>query len=489
MSNDSTKSIDAGLRTAIDKSVSNPVMFFFTSGAVWLAVSVLLGVFTSVKFHTPSFMECFGGLTTGRAYAAHINVLVYGWCFQAAFGTIIWLMSRLTRKEFKSSATVLVAGHLWNVCVGLSLVGILIGKSTGVPWMEFPKFSWVIFLILYLFIAVPVFTQFRVRQGGHVYISQWYLLAALFLFPWIYGTANIFVHVIEGSAVMAAAVASWYKFALIFLFFLPIAFSAAYYIAPKVTGRPVYSYNLALLGFWALVAIGPWMGMQELVGAPIPAFLPYVGATATILFFLPAITVGLNILMTIKGHETLAKQSPALRFTTAGTFGLLALGGFAIWLNLPSVMKGTQFTITGYGFEMLALYGVFSMLIFGAIYFIVPRVTQREWLAPGFIRLHFNISVYAVIAIVIGSILFGILLPGVAQEQFSASWKSSANANLASDWFNTVTWLCALIANVFFCFHLALMWARLGRHSKHPTLLVDHHGGSAHGADGKVQNI
>ena len=488
MSQDATPSLDAGLRTAIDKSTSNPVMFFFTSGAAWLAVSILLGIFASIKFHTPTFMEGIGALTTGRAYAAHLNVLIYGWCFQAAFGTIIWLMSRLCRKEFKNSLTVLVAGHLWNATVALGLIGILLGNGSGVPFMEFPQFTWVIFLILYLFIAVPCFVQFRVRQGGHVYISQWYLLAALFLFPWIYGTANVLVFVAGGSAVMTAAVAAWFKSALILLFFVPVAIAAAYYLAPKVTGRPVYSYNLALLGFWALVIVAPWTGMQKLTGAPIPAFMTYVSAGATALFFLPALTVGSNILMTIKGHFDLAAKSPALRFTTAGVIGLLGLGLAGLWLNLPEVLKGTQFSLAGYGYDMLALYGVFSMIIFGAIYFIVPRVTGREWLAPGFIRLHFNLSAYSVIAIVMGSILGG-YMQGAAQLDYLQSWMIATKAGYAWDVFNSFAWGCILISNIFFCFHLLLMWARLGRHSKHPTLLIEKHGSAPHGADGKVQNI
>jgi len=488
MSNDTTKSIDAGLRTAIDKSVSNPVMFFFTSGAAWLGVAIILGIISFIKFSAPSFLEGFGALNTGRAYALHLNVFVYGWCFQAAFGAIIWLMSRLCRKELKSTLPILVGGHLWNLNVALGVIGVLLGKGTGVPLMEFPAFTWIIFFFLYLFIVVPVFMQFRVREGGHVYISQWYLLAALFLFPWIYGTANVFIFVAEGYAVMAQAIAAWYKSALILLFFVPVAISVAYYVAPKVTGRPVYSYNLALLGFWALVFVGPWAGMQKLTGAPIPVWLTYVGAGAAVLFFVPAITVGLNIIMTLKGHFGTAMKSPSLRFSLIGAISLIGMGVLSLWLNTPSVIKNVQFSHTGYGFDMLALYGVFSMLMFGAIYFIVPRVTMREWLAPVFIKMHFYLSCYSIVAIVMGSILGG-YLQGLAQEDFTQSWINATKAVFAWDVFTTVTWICVFVSNTFFSIHLLLMWARLGRHSKHPTLLTGHHGDSPHGPDGKVQTL
>ena len=486
MSNDSTQSLDSRIRTAIDKSISNPVMFFFTSGAAWLAVAIVLGLFASIKSHTPAFFEGWGELSTGRAFIAHINVLIYGWCFQAAFGTIIWLMSRLTRKECKQPGVILAAGHMWNAGVAFGLLGLLLGKGTGVPFMEFPVFTWVIFIICYILITVWSFVQFRVREGGHVYISQWYILAALFLFPWIYGTANIFVFSFEGHAVMTTAVAAWFKSAVILLFFVPVAIAAAYYITPKVTGRPVHSYKLAMFGFWALMIVGPWAGIQKLTGAPLPVFLTYTGAAAAILFFIPAITVALNILMTMKSHFDLAKESPALRFTAAGTIALLTMGVLGVWLNLPSVIKGVQFSLTGYGYDMLALYGVFSMLMFGAIYFIVPRVTMREWLAPSFIRFHFNLSAYSVIAIVLGSILGG-YMQGAAQQDFIGSWVVASKATYAWNIFNSVAWVCILISNLSFCFHLLLMWARLGRHSKHPTLMVEKHADSPHGPDGKVQ--
>lgn len=486
MSDQLSNSLDSRLRTAIDKSVSNPVMFFFTSGAAWLAVAVFLGIIASVKAHWPSFMEDFGALSTGRAYVAHLNVLIYGWCFQAAFGAIIWLMARLCRKPSTQPGTILVAGHLWNVGVTIGLLGILLGGGTGVPFMEFPVASHAIFFICYVLISIWSFVQFRVREGGHVYVSQWYILAALFLFPWIYGTANMFIFAFDGHPVMTAGIAAWFKSAIMLLFFIPVAIASAYYIAPKVTGRPVYSYNLALFGFWALIAVGGWAGMQKLTGAPIPPQLTYIGAGAAIFFFIPAVTVGLNILMTIGSHGELAKQSPSLRFISAGIIALVAMGALGIFLNLPSVQQGVQFSISGYGYEMLGLYGVFTMCMFGAIYFIVPRITMREWLSTRFIKMHFNLSTYGIIAVVLGSILGG-YLQGDAQQAWDQPWSNAATSTFFVHIFNTFAWIFVLISNLFFCFHLLLMWARLGRRSNHPTLLTEKHGGTPHGPEGKIQ--
>ena len=122
---------DLELRARIDRSLRHPVMFFFTSGAAWLAVAVLLGFISSFKSHDSTFLANLGFLNYGRVYPAHLTVLIYGWGCQAAFGLIIWLMARLSRKECTSVGVILTAGHLWNFGVSVGVLGILAGYGSG----------------------------------------------------------------------------------------------------------------------------------------------------------------------------------------------------------------------------------------------------------------------------------------------------------------------------------------------------------------------
>lgn len=481
---------DALLRAGIDRSLRHPVMFFLTSGAAWLAVSIVLGIIASAKVHSPEFLAGFPYLSYGRVFPAHINALVYGWGFQAAFAVIIWMMARLSRKECTAAGLILTAGHIWNLGVILGLVGILSGNGTGMPWMEFPFFTWPVLLFSYFAILIWSFIQFRVRPEGHVYISQWYLLGAMVWFPWIFITANTLLHCIPGHPVMAAGINAWYKSALIFLFFTPVALGTAYYLAPKVTGHPVYSYSLAKLGFWSLAIIAPWAGMQKLAGAPIPYFLPYLGAAATVLLFVPAIAAGINLLRTTLASPEVVAGSPALRFTIAGIGGLMLLAFSAVVLNLPdSTLPLTQFSLSGYGFEILALYGFFSFVMFGAVYFIVPRVTRREWLSRRLIKIHFLFSVYGIITVALVA-LFGGLQQGIGQEEWQQPWQGAATRAYPYAVATTIAWCFILFSNVFFFIHLTLMWLRLGRRSSHPTLLVSAHGHgpSPHGEEGDIDN-
>jgi cytochrome c oxidase cbb3-type subunit 1 len=479
---------DALLRAGIDRSLRHPVMFFLTSGAAWLALSIFLGVISSAKVHSPGFLSNCEWLTYGRVFPAHINALVYGWGMQAAFAVIIWLMARLSRKECTSVGTILVAGHVWNIGVGLGIVGILSGNGTGMPWMEFPGFAWPVLLVSYFAILIWSFIQFRVRPEGHVYISQWYILAAMIWFPWIFITANTLLHCMPGHPVMGAGINAWYKSALIFLFFTPVALGTAYYLAPKVTGRPVFSYSLAKLGFWSLAIIAPWAGMQKLVGAPIPFFLPYVGAAATALLFIPACAAGVNTIRTMLSCRETLDVSPTLRFTMAGIAALMVLAIAAVLLNLPgSTLPLTQFSLSGYGFDILALYGFFSLVMFGATYFIVPRVTRREWLSRRLIKMHFLFSVYGTIFVALVA-LFGGLQQGVGQEAWKEPWAAAADSAFPYAVTITFAWSLILFSNIFFFLHLTLMWLRLGRRSSHPTLLVSAHGPNPYGEEGDIDN-
>lgn len=485
-----TSDQDALLRAGIDRSLRHPVMFFLTSGAAWLAVSIILGIISSAKVHSPEFLSRCSWLTYGRVFPAHMNAMIYGWGFQAAFAVIIWMTARLSRKECTAAGIILTAGHIWNLTVAAGIIGILSGNGTGMPWMEFPAFTWPVLLLSYFIIVIWSFIQFRVRPEGHVYISQWYLLAAMVWFPWIFLTANVLLNCLPGHPVMAAGINAWYRSALMFLFFTPVALGTAYYLAPKVSGRPVYSYSMAKLGFWSLAIIAPWAGMQKLAGAPIPYFLPYLGATATALIFIPAIAAGTNLLRTALASEDVVGGSPSLRFTMAGIVGLLVLGCSAVFLNLPgSTLPLTQFSLSGYGFEILALYGFFSFTMFGAVYFIVPRITRREWLSRRLIKMHFLLSVYGIISVVLFALIGG-LEQGIGQEDWTQPWQGAADRAFPYAVGTTIAWCFILFSNVFFFIHLSLMWLRLGRRSSHPTLLVSAHGhgGSPHGEEGDIDN-
>jgi cytochrome c oxidase cbb3-type subunit 1 len=208
------------------------------------------------------------------------------------------------------------------------------------------------------------------------------------------------------------------------------------------------------------------------------------------LLFIPAIAAALNLLRTALSSPEILAGSPSLRFTVAGIVGLAVLGLSAVILNLPNTtLPLTQFSLSGYGFEILALYGFFSFVMFGAVYFIVPRVTRREWLSRRMISVHFLLSVYGIITVALVA-LFGGLQQGIGQEDWTQPWQGAATRAYPYAVATTIAWCFILFSNIFFFLHLTLMWLRLGRRSSHPTLLVSAHGHGAgpHGEEGDIDN-
>lgn len=479
---------DTNLRFGIDRSLRLPILFFFGSAAIWLLFASVLGLISATQSVYPTFLDFIPGFHYGRVFAAHWDSLIYGWAAQAGFAVMTWLMARLSRQKCRFAGIITAAGVVWNAAVGFGILAIFLGQGSGQPWMQMPENVYPILLIAYAIIGVCSFVSFRTRVGGHVYISQWYLLAALFWFPWVLGSCHIFVNFYSDGGLVAAGINAWYRSAALFLFFTPIAIAISYYLAPKVTGRPVYSYNLGMLGFWILAIVGPWSGLEKIFGAPYATFFQYAGAAATIAFMIPACAVGFNILMTLKSHQKTASESPALLFTGAGIVGLLTFAFLGLLINLPFALPFTNFSVGEYAYELTGVYGFFSLCMFGAIYFIIPRMTSREWVFSKAIKYHFFLNLYGIAFIALFCGLLAPFMHGLELDSLKSSSYSIAGKVLPYSWSYLLGWVMILAANLIFCAHLFLMLAFLGRRSSHPTLLHSHSPHSPHGQEGDISS-
>jgi len=145
----------------------------------------------------------------------------------------------------------------------------------------------------------------------------------------------------------------------------------------------------------------------------------------------------------------------------------------------------TQFSLSGYGTDIFALYGFFSLVMFGAAYFIVPRVTCRDWLSSRLITLHFLFSVYGMITVFLVTLLGG-LQQGLGQEDWRQPWMVALASAIPYAVATTFAWCLLLFSNVFFFLHLILMWLRVGRHAFLPALPVSSHGSNP---DAEVDDI
>ena len=400
MASDSSLAASLSLRTPpdvatraelseIDASTRWPVIVFLVSGLIWLLIGTGFALIASVKMHTPDFLGSYEWLTFGRARTAHLNTVVYGWSVNAAFAVAFWLMARLARTRLRHPGLLLIAGGFWNLGVTIGVIGILAGDSTSIEWLEIPPYATPLLFVAYALVGIWAIITFRFRRAEHVYVSQWYLLAALFWFPWLYSIAQIMLVFAPARGTVQALVNWWFAHNVLGLWFTPIGLAAAYYFIPKVLGKPIHSYYLSVLGFWSLAIFYNWAGVHHLIGGPVPAWAISAGIAAILMMVIPVVVTAINHHLTTVGSFGVLRSSPTLRFVVFGAvnYTLVSLIGSA--MAIRSVNEITHFTQFTVGHAHQGMYGFFTMVMFGAIYFILPRVLLKEWPSAALIRTHF----------------------------------------------------------------------------------------------------
>ena len=468
-------------RARIDASTRVPVLMFYASAMVWLLIGTLLAGFVSFKLHSPDWLSDVSFLTWGRLRPVHMNVMIYGWASMAAMGTAIWLMARLCRTTLRHPLLIVTGISFWNIGVLIGVIGILMGYSTGYQWLEFPPYAAVVLFVAYALIISWAVLMFRFRRGDQIYITQWYLLGAFLWFPWLYAAAQAMLFVVPVQGVMQAAVGWWYANNLLFLWLGAVALGTAYYMIPKVIGRPVYSYHLATIGFWTYALFSSWTGMQRLVDGPFPAWMITASIAATILTIIPVATVGLNHHMTMQGYFPVMRYSPTLRFTVFGAMSYTVFSVVGILMSLRSTARYLHFTEASIAYSHLGLYAFFTMIMFGSMYYIVPRLVGREWRYATLIKLHFWASAYG-IGLMSLMLLVGGFVQGVSQNDPSLPFIESTGSVLPYLRGRTLAALLLTISHFIFAFHFGLMLFGLGRTSTVPTFLnpVEAEGSEGH---------
>lgn len=393
----------------IDQSCRWPVLVFFVCGVAWLLLGTVFALITSWKMHDPAFLAGYGWLSFGRVRPVHLNLVIYGFANQAAIAVALWLMCRLCRAPLMHGWMVILAAVFWNLGVLAGTVGILIGDSTGIEWLEFPPYVTPILFFSYALIGVWAVITFRFRREHHLYVSQWYLLAAFLWFPWLYSAAEILLVLEPVRGTVQAAVNWWFAHNVLGLWFTPIGLAAAYYFIPKVIGRPIHSYYLSALGFWSLALFYNWNGMHHLVGGPMPAWLVSISIVASVMMMVPVVTVAINHHLTMRGHFHQLWNSPTLLFIVFGAMNYTATSVHGALSALRSVSETTHFTHHTIAHAHHGMYAFFTMVMFGSMYYIIPRLTQREWPSARLIHLHFWTCAVGIMVYVIGLTVGGVV--------------------------------------------------------------------------------
>jgi cytochrome c oxidase cbb3-type subunit 1 len=256
--------------------------------------------------------------------------------------------------------------------------------------------------VAYAAMAISGVLAWSGRKSDGLFASQWYAVAALFLFPWMLCAAQAVLLWWPVRGVVQAVAAGWYGQGVWSLWLAPLALAGAYYIVPKVAGRVLPTYESAPLGFWTLIFVGSWTGGRHLLGGPVPAWVATMAVVSAGLLVFHYIVIALNFRVAFNATGT------AIRFIRVGLFAYIITGILELITSFRGVAVQSQFTFVATAIEQLGLYGGISMIFFGAIYYMVPRLTGRAWASSGLTAGHRVLVVSGVVLSVVTLVVAGL---------------------------------------------------------------------------------
>jgi cytochrome c oxidase cbb3-type subunit I len=453
-------------RARADASTAPLVFFFFCCAFTWLVVASAAGLTASIKLHEPDWLTQYAWLTFGRIRTIHLNAVAYGWTPMAGLGIALFVIPRLLKTELVGARFAFLGAALWNAALIAGLGSIAYGVSDGLEWLEIPWQIDILFVVGGALVGIPLVLTLLNRKVQHLYVSVWYMGCALFWFPVLFLVANMpYLH----KGVEQATMNWWFGHNVLGLFYTPLALASVYYFLPKVIGRPVQSYNLSLLGFWGLAFFYGQVGGHHLIGGPVPGWLITLSIVQSVMMIVPVVAFTVNQYQTLKGHLSALRYSPTLRFIGLGGLMYTASSIQGSFEALRSINVVTHFTHYTVAHAHLGLYGFVTLVFFGSIYFIVPRITGREWPSQWLISAHFWLVTVG-LAIYFIALSIGGWLQGMAMLDAAKPFMESVRLTVPFLQARSIGGSMMVLGHVVFVSHfLMLVFGRAARRDR-PTL-------------------
>ena len=431
---------------------------FIAFACFWLLLGSAAGLTSSLKLHMPDWLVNDAWLTFGRIRTIHLNAVLYGWITNAALGVMVWLLPRLLRTPLVGAMWVMLGGALINTGIASGIGAIAAGWTDGMEYLEIPWQIGIFIVAGFVCIIGPVLFTLVNRKVESLYVSVWYMVAALLWIALLYIVGKLpGVH----TGVQQATTNWWYGHNVLGLWFTPISVGAIYYFLPKIIGRPVRSYNLSILGFWTLAFFYGQVGGHHLIGGPIPGWLTTLSIVQSMMMIIPVVAFTINMAGTMWGRMHLALHSPTLRFMMFGGFMYMLSslqGSFEALRSINQVAHFTHFTVAH---AHLGAYAFVTMVLFGAIYFMMPRVLNWEWPFPKLISLQFWLAAIGVGIYFIGLSIGG-WLQGLAMLDASRPFMDSVALTIPYLQWRSVGGALMVLSHVIFVGHFMAMALRFG---------------------------
>jgi cytochrome c oxidase cbb3-type subunit 1 len=392
---------------------------FTLAAAFWGVVAFLVGVVIALQLAFPALNLGLEWTTFGRLRPVHTSAAIFAFGGNVLFATSLYVVQRTSRASlFGGPAVAEFLFWGYQLFIVLAASGYVMGITQSKEYAEPEWYTdlwltivWVVYLVVYLG------TLMR-RKEPHIFVANWFYLAFIVTIAMLHIGNNISLPVsLFGaksysalSGVQDAMLQWWYGHNAVGFFLTAGFLGIMYYFIPKRAGRPVYSYRLSIVHFWALIFLYIWAGPHHLLYTSLPDWTQTLGMTFSIILWMPSWGGMINGLMTLSGAWDKLRTDPVLRMlvTSVAFYGMSTFEG--PMMSIRSVNALSHYTDWTIGHVHSGALGWVAFVSFGALYHLVPVLWKRQGLySLRLVNYHFWIATIGIVLYITAMWVSGIM--------------------------------------------------------------------------------
>jgi cytochrome c oxidase cbb3-type subunit I/II len=380
---------------------------FAIASVVFGIVGMLVGLLIALQLVFPVLNFDLPYTTFGRIRPLHTNAVIFAFVGNGIFMGVYYSLQRLLKTPMYSKFLSEFHFWGWQTIILAAAITLPLGFTSS---KEYAELEWPIDLaiaVVWVAFGINMFGTILKRRENHLYVAIWFYIATWITVTVLHIGNNIElpVHLWKSYGVFAgvqdALVQWWYGHNAVAFFLTTPYLGLMYYFLPKAANRPVYSYKLSIIHFWALIFIYIWAGPHHLLYSSLPDWAQSLGTVFSIMLIAPSWGGMLNGLLTLRGAWDRVRQDPVLKFMVVAVtaYGMATFEG--PMLSIKSVNAISHFTDWTIGHVHIGALGWNGFLTFGVLYWLIPRMYNTNIYSIKLANAHFwigtlGILVYAV---------------------------------------------------------------------------------------------
>lgn len=362
-------------RPNIDPQLSKLILWYIGCATFWLLFGTTIGEYLGIKFVAPD-ADHISWLSFGRIRPVHTNAVFWGWASLGMLGLGYYIVPMVSNTALASIKKGWYALFLINASVILGTICLMAGINNGGG--EYREYIWPVMLLFAVGVILTLVNFLQTiarRKTREIYISNWYIVAAVIFAIVIMLTAYI---PIWQNGLGETIIQGYYMHQGVGMWFMLFTLGIVYYFLPQQLNKPIYSYSLGILAFWTQILFYTLIGTHHFVFSSIPWWLQTVAIVGSVGMIIPVVAGTTNFLLTFKGAWYKIAGSYTLPFFLVGIifyFTGSMQGTAEAFRSTNLIWHFTDFTVAH---SHLTMYGIISFFLWAAIYAVVPRLTGKE---------------------------------------------------------------------------------------------------------------